>query len=183
MNVDQVRNIFLVGFMASGKTSVGIALTRLSGWPFIDTDDEVVRWAGKSIDMIFQGSGEDGFRELEQSVINTICQRDGRIIAAGGGAFVDQTNRSRMLESGEVFCLDASANTILGRLSSQTGNEPVRPLLAGEDPLGRVQELMAERQPAYSEAHHTIRTDKLTPDEIASLILLTCGLEPRVSGG
>ncbi len=179
MNVDQVRNIFLVGFMASGKTSVGIALSRISGWPLVDADDEIERRSGKSIEVIFRDSGEDAFRELERMAISDLCQREGRIIAAGGGAFVDEANRSRMLESGEVFCLNASPETIYQRLSAQAGNESVRPLLAVGDPLGRIQELVAQRQAAYSEAHHTIQTDKMTPNDIANLILLTCGLESR----
>ena len=85
--MDQARNIFLVGFMASGKTSVGIALTRLSGWPLVDADDEIVRRSGKSIEMIFRDSGEDAFRKLEQLAIKDLCQKEGRIVAAGGGAF------------------------------------------------------------------------------------------------
>ena len=177
--MDKARNIFLVGFMASGKTSVGIALTRLSGWPLVDADDEIVRWSGKSIEMIFRDSGEDAFRELERLVIKDLCQKEGRIVAAGGGAFLDEQNRSRMLEYGEVFCLNAKPETIHQRLSTQAGNDPVRPLLAGNDPVDRIQELLVERQSAYSQAHHTIQTDKMTPNEIANLILLTCGLEPR----
>jgi shikimate kinase len=165
--------------MASGKTSVGIALTQLSGWPLIDVDDEIVRRSGKSIEVIFQDSGEDAFREIERLAIKDICQKVGRIIAAGGGAFLDGQNRSRMLEYGEVFCLNAKADTIHERLSAQAWNDPVRPLLAGDDPVDRIQELLAERQEAYSQAHHTIQTDKMTPREIANLILLTCGLEPR----
>ena len=179
--MDQARNIFLVGFMASGKTSVGIALTRLSGWPLVDADDEIVRRSGKSIEMIFRDSGEDAFRKLEQLAIKDLCQKEGRIVAAGGGAFLDEVNRSRMLEYGEVFCLNAKADTIHQRLSVQAGDDAVRPLLSGNDPVDRIQELLTERQEAYSQAHHTIQTDKLTPNEIANLILLTCGLEPRAT--
>ena len=174
--MDQVRNIFLVGFMASGKTSVGIALTRMLGWPLVDGDDEIVRRSGKSIEAIFRDSGEDAFRELERSAIAELCRQQGRIITAGGGAFIDETNRTRMLESGEVFCLSARAGTIHQRLSAQSGSDPVRPLLEGDDPLGRIQDLMVERQAAYSQAHHTIQTDRLAPDEIADLIVQTCGL-------
>lgn len=169
--------------MASGKTSAGIALTRTLGWPLVDGDDEIVRRTGKSIETIFQELGEEEFRQIESSVINELCRHEGKIITPGGGAFVDETNRSRMLESGEVFCLTASPATIYRRLCAEAGNGPVRPLLEVEDPMERIHELMAERQAVYSQAHHTIQTDKLAPEEIANLIVLTCGLGAPSTGG
>lgn len=169
--------------MASGKTSAGIALTRMLGWPLVDGDDEIVRRTGKSIDAIFRQSGEEGFRQIERSVINELCRHEGKIIAPGGGAFVDETNRSRMLESGEVFCLNASPDTIYQRLRAESVNRPVRPLMAVEDSMGRIYELMAGRQAAYSQAHHTIQTDTLTPEEIANRIVSTCGLGTPSTGG
>ena len=103
MQSDQVRNIILVGFMASGKSSVGRALSRRCGWTRWDADDEIVAWAGKPIADIFRDSGEDAFRELERSVVKEICLETGRIIAAGGGSFIDDENRRTMLEFGTVF--------------------------------------------------------------------------------
>ena len=85
MQADEVRNIILVGFMASGKSSVGRALARRTGWPRIDADDEIVSRAGKPISDIFRDSGEDAFRALEREVTTDICNETGRIIAAGGG--------------------------------------------------------------------------------------------------
>lgn len=180
--VDAVRNIFLVGFMASGKTTVGVALTRMLGWPLIDGDDEIVRQTGKSIETIFKESGEGAFRQLERSVINDLCSQQGRIIAPGGGAFVDHTNRVRMLESGEVFCLNASPDTIHQRLSEQSSDGAVRPLMDVEDPVARIQELLSERHEAYSQAHHMIDTDRLSPNEIADLIRQACRLDSLNTG-
>ena len=97
------RNIILVGFMASGKSVVGEALSRLTGRPLVDADDEIVSRAGKPIHQIFQGSGEAAFRYLERSVIRDLCSGPGRIIATGGGAFVDPDIRERMLADGLVF--------------------------------------------------------------------------------
>ena len=202
--LNQPRNIILVGFMASGKSVVGRALSRLTGRPFLDADEEVVRRAGKSIDRIFQESGETAFRDLERSVIRDLCARPGNVIAGGGGAFVDAGNRSRMLAGGTVFCLSAQAETILRRMSdsrdaspSQTPSpplasstqdaappepaEPVRPLLAGTDPMGRIKALLTQRADAYAQAHHTIETDHRSPDETAQRILEICGFEN--SGG
>ena len=165
------RNIFLVGFMASGKTHVGSALSRLTGWDLVDADDELVRRAGKSITHIFKESGEASFREMERSVIKDLCLGQRRIIAAGGGAFVDDGNRSIMLNNGLVICLSAKPETIYQRVVEQDGDAAVRPLLAGPDPLQRIKELLAQRAGAYAQAHHTIETDELAPAQVAERIV------------
>jgi shikimate kinase len=165
------RNIFLVGFMASGKTSVGRALSQATGWALIDADDEIVLRAGKPIARIFEDSGEDAFRELERSVIKDLCGEKRHIIAAGGGAFVDSANQSRMLESGAVVCLEARPETIYRRLLHEDGGAAVRPLLSGDDPMGRIEELLAQRRSAYAKAHHTIDTDEMAPEQIADRVL------------
>ena len=164
-------NIFLVGFMASGKTRVGAALACLTGWDLVDADDELVRRAGRSIACIFKESGEAGFREMERSVINDLCLGQRRIIAAGGGAFVDDSNRSRMLNNGLVVCLSAKPETIHQRIVEQDGDAAVRPLLASPDPLQRIRELVTQRIPAYAQAHHTIDTDELTPEQVAERVM------------
>ncbi len=167
----QPRNIFLVGFMASGKTSVGAALSGMTGWELVDADDELVRRAGKSIAQIFEECGEARFREMERSVIRDLCLGRQRIIAAGGGAFVDDSNRSTMLNNGLVVCLSAKPETILQRVVEQDGDATVRPLLAGPDPLQRINDLLAQRATAYAQAHHTIETDNLTPEQVAERIM------------
>ena len=166
----QPRNIFLVGFMASGKTSVGAALSGMTGWELVDADDELVRRAGKSITRIFEESGETSFREMERSVIKDLCMGYHRIIAAGGGAFVDDSNRSTMLNSGLVVCLSAKPETIYRRVVEQDGDAVVRPLLASPDPLQRINDLLAQRAAAYTQAHHTIDTDELTPEQVAERV-------------
>jgi shikimate kinase len=203
------RNIILVGFMASGKSVVGEVLSRLTGMPLLDTDDEIVLRAGKPINQIFQESGEAAFRELERAVIADLCSRSGNVIAAGGGAFVDPGNRTLMLASGLVFCLGAQPETILRRVteptsvppSSRQGREglsssqkadeqgnrggahnPVRPLLTGGDPMGRIKSLLAQRADAYAQAHHTIETDQLTPEQVAGRILGLCSTRTAVNG-
>ena len=175
MQADQVRNIILVGFMASGKSSVGRALSRRIGWPRVDADEEIVSRAGRPIADIFQDSGEDAFRELERAVMRDICLENGRIIAAGGGSFVDEETRRTMLECGTVFYLSTRPETIHRRVTRGNPNAPARPLLAGGDPLERIKELLAQRAPAYSQAHHSIETDQLSPDQVAEAILNICG--------
>ena len=167
--------------MASGKSVVGAVLSRITGMPLLDADEEIVRQAGKLIHQIFQESGEAAFRALERSTIGDLCAQSGNIIAAGGGAFVDPNNRGTMLANGRVVCLKARPETILQRISqtqesdnSAGGKVPVRPLLAGDNPTERIKSLLDQRAEAYTQAHHTIETDHLTPDQVAGRILELC---------
>jgi shikimate kinase len=174
----QPQNIILVGFMASGKSHVGRVLSRKTGWPLVDADDEIVHRAGKPIHQLFQEQGEAAFRTLESTIITDLCAGSGRIIAAGGGAFVSLDNRRRMLDSGLVFCLSARPETVYRRVAeSSTSDAAVRPLLAGDNPLERIKTLLAKRSQAYAQAHHTIETDTLTPEQVADCILRLCHLE------
>ena len=189
MNPDMTRrNIILVGFMASGKSVVGEALSRLAGMPLVDADEEIARRAGRPIRQIFEKDGEAAFRELERAVIADLCAGVGRVIAAGGGAFVDPDNRDAMLASGVVFCLSARPETILERLSQEPGDgveatgADGRPMLAGDDVKSRVESLMAQRGDAYDRAHHTIETDELTPELAARRILELCPAMTAVKG-
>ena len=165
-------NISLVGFMASGKSHVGRILSERTGMPLVDADEVIVKRAGKSIEQIFADEGEAAFRALEREVIAELCSDKGQIISAGGGAFVDPDNRRAMLAGGMVFCLQARPETIYQRLKADNDSgQAVRPLLAGVDPLGRIRELLATRAEAYSQAHHCIDTDELTPEEVAERVM------------
>ena len=170
----QPNNIILVGFMASGKSHVGRILARRTGMPLVDADTEIVARAGKSVERIFAEEGEAAFRALEREVIAELCAGPGRIISAGGGAFVDPDNRRVMLSGGAVFCLHAQPETIYRRLTSDNDTgKAVRPLLTGDDPLGRIRELLAQRTEAYGQAHYRIDTDALTPEQVAEVVLAT----------
>lgn len=171
------KNIILVGFMGTGKSVVGKAVSRLTDRPFVDADEELVRRAGRPISQIFQEDGEAAFRELERSVINDLCSQSGTVIAAGGGAFVDPENRALMLGRARVFCLSAKPETISERTSEL---QPIRPLLARDDTLTRIKELLAQRADAYALAHHTIETDDLTPEQVARRVLALCRTGEKV---
>ena len=175
MQSEQVRNIILVGFMASGKSSVARAISRRCHWPRIDADEEIVARARKPIADIFRDSGEDVFRALERTVVSDICGEAGRVIAAGGGSFMDDENRQAMLDGGTVFYLSARPETIHYRGTRGNPNAPVRPLLGAGNSLQRIEELLQERMPVYSQAHHTVETDGLSPDQVAMAILKICG--------
>ena len=177
------RNIILVGFMASGKTSVGRALADRTGWTLVDADDVIVARAGKPIHRIFAEDGEPAFRELESRVIADLCAGERQVIASGGGAFVSERNREVMLSGGRVFFLSATPATILRRVQEEDAGGPIRPLLAPSagaeqdyDPEARIAGLLAQRGPAYSQAHHTVETDALTAEDVAERIGETCGI-------
>ena len=171
------RNIILVGFMASGKTSVGRALAERIGWTLVDADDVIVARAGKPIHRVFAEDGEPAFRELERQVIADLCAGERQVIASGGGSFVDPQNRDAMLSGGVVFYLSTSPAEILRRVQAEDADGPIRPLLAVDDPEARIAELLAARAAAYAQAHHTVETDGLTAAGVAEVVGEICGMD------
>lgn len=173
-NNHQKSNIILIGFSTTGKSRAGWLLAQRLGWAFIDTDVWVAGMAGKSIPDIFKDHGELHFRELERLALEEALMRQQAVIATGGGAVVYQTNRRKMRERGWVVLLEAQPETILQRMQAEdAGSEvPIRPLLAGDDPLQRIIELKMERQPLYDKlADEIIHTDHLTLEEVVDSLI------------
>lgn len=151
------RNIYLVGLMGAGKSSVARELARLLGREAADTDAEVVRAAGRSIPEIFAAEGEAGFRSREAAALALLAGRSDLVIATGGGIVLRAENRERMRATGRVFYLHAPAEELHRRVAR--GGIPGRPLLAGGDPLGTLRRLLAERDPLYrATAHHVMES-------------------------
>ena len=175
------NNIFLVGFMASGKSHVGRQLAKRTGWKLLDADSVIIERAGRNIEEIFKTEGEVFFRSLESEIVSELCSGSRQIIAMGGGAFLNPANREQMLSHGSVVCLRAKPETIFKRLNKSQSkdrggrNTPVRPLLGQNDPLELIESLIQERSVAYSEAHYQVDTDEFGPDEIAVQILNLLG--------
>lgn len=169
------QNIILIGFSTTGKSSLAPRVAQHLGWEGVDTDEEVVKLAGKPIPQIFAQEGEGHFRGLERQVLERACSGERKVIAAGGGAILDPGNRQLLQESGMVVLLEAQPQTIYQRLLKDTENQVspnIRPLLAGADPLERIQSLKAQRQPLYSAiAGWTVHTDNLTEEEVASEVV------------
>jgi len=161
-----VRNIILIGFMGTGKSTVGKAVATELDWGFIDTDEQVEALAGKSISELFAQDGEQHFRKLESQVLSDIAKREHLVVSTGGGAVLRQENRQAMLASGLVVALTADAETIIERVRLDTN----RPLLAGDLP-SKVQRLMKERAGAYDFATVKIDTSGLGVEEIVEIIL------------
>lgn len=166
-----MSNIILVGFSFTGKTRVAQLVSRIMGWSWLDTDEDIVKLAGKSISEIFSQDGESAFRKLEKKVLRTACSGQNKVIATGGGAVLDKQNRGLMQSSGVIVCLEASPEAIYKRLKLEIKKNPknsiIRPLLASAKPLQRIRELKAFRQPFYSIANWTVHTDKLSLEEVA----------------
>ena len=164
------RNLFLIGFSGSGKSTVGReAATRL-GWTFVDTDEEIVRRSGSTIEHVFADIGEEGFRDVEHAVLVEISKGERQVVSTGGGIVTSERNRALMSESGVVVCLEARPETIDRRVS--TGDDdPVRPMLETKQRGRRIEHLKAERQPFYALADWTVHTDRLTPGAAADEVV------------
>jgi shikimate kinase/3-dehydroquinate synthase len=175
MKVDKrINNLIITGFSGTGKSLVAVEVALRLNWDFLDTDDEIVKQTGKPIAEIFRQDGEDKFRELEREMIKKACQQRQAVIAIGGGAIVDPQNYELLAKTGLVVCLEAKPETIYERFFRETARDPeavVRPLLAVDNPLERIKQLKASRQPYYAKADWTIHTDGLSIGEVAEEVI------------
>jgi len=175
MKVDRrITNLIITGFSGTGKSLVAIEVALRLNWDFLDTDDEIVKQAGKPIAEIFRQDGEGKFRELERETIRKACQQRQTVIAIGGGAIVDPQNYKLLAKTGLIVCLEAKPETIYERLFREAASNPdreVRPLLAVDNPLERIKQLKASRQPYYANVDWTIHTDNLNISEVAEEVI------------
>lgn len=146
------RNIYLVGLMGAGKTTVGRQLAKRLGRPFFDSDHEIVERTGVPIPTIFEIEGEDGFRRREAQTIHELTESDGLVLATGGGAVLRPENRQRLHETGWVIYLNVPPIMLYER----TRHDRNRPLLQVVDPLAKLEELYAARDPLYREVAHLV---------------------------
>lgn len=153
MSGDQV---FLVGPMGSGKSTVGRILARCLGWDCLDLDAQILWLAGRTIPAIFETQGEAGFRDWEERALAAVADRDEPlVVATGGGVVLRENNRRRMREAGWMVYLDAPVETLLARTAGDTN----RPLLQVDDPRAKLAELQSQRDPLYRQAHYTVATE------------------------
>ena len=175
MKLDRrITNLIITGFSGTGKSLVAMEVALRLNWDFLDTDDEIVKQTGKPITEIFSQDGEDSFRELEREMIRKACQQRQTVIAIGGGAIVDPQNYELLAKTGLIVCLEAKPETIYERLFREAARGPeteVRPLLAVDNPLERIRQLKASRQPHYAKADWTIHTDGLSVSEVAEEVI------------
>ncbi len=152
-------NIFLIGPMGAGKTTIGRQIAKNLGVDFVDSDHEIEQRTGASIPLIFEIEGEEGFRKREREVIDDLTRRKGIVLATGGGAVLDSINRNHLAGRGTVIYLRASLDHLLKR----TARDRNRPLLQTEDPRARLEGIIKIREPLYREiADIIIDTDSNT---------------------
>ena len=164
------KNLVLIGFMGSGKTSVGLKLSYKLKMPVEDTDKLIERREGKSIRQIFEEEGEEVFRKKETELLGELADRQGRVIySVGGGTPVREENRKLLRQLGTVVYLQISPETVYERLKGDT----TRPLLQCENPMEKIRELIESRKEAYEScADIMIAVDLLDMEEILEQI---CG--------
>jgi shikimate kinase len=150
--VENRRNIYLVGLMGAGKTTVGRQLAKRLARPFFDSDHEIVERTGVPIPTIFEIEGEEGFRRREAQTIQELTETSNIVMATGGGVVLNQDNRRRLHETGWVVYLNVPPALLFER----TRHDRNRPLLHVADPLAKLEELHALRDPLYRDAAHLV---------------------------
>ncbi len=160
-------NVALFGFMGVGKTTVGRLLATQLEYTFVDSDAEAEREAGMRICEVFASLGEPAFRTLEHGVVQRLSAGDGQVIALGGGVVLDPLNTELLRRSSRMVLLTASPEEI----SLRTWLDKTRPLLAGEDRLGRIRMLLDERRERYlAAADMVVDTNGVPPIRVAKAI-------------
>lgn len=171
-NIDEIKAhltdpIVLVGLMGAGKTTVGRLLAEKLGWPFYDSDDEIVRSAGKSISKIFEEEGEPAFRDLERMTIQGLLRHGVCVIASGGGSISIPETAKSILENSLCLWIDAPVDLLVERTRGSN-----RPLLQHGDPTEVLTMLARKRNEAYRQAHLHVLDDGLEPEEMTNRILM-----------
>ena len=158
-------NVFLVGPMGAGKSTIGRHLARVLGQRFVDADREIEARTGASISLIFDLEGEAGFRRRESAVIAELAASDGLVVATGGGAVLDPANRAALRQRGTVVYLHAPLEVLIRR----TRRDRDRPLLQTADPRASLERIVLDRDPLYREvADLVIETDHRSVPSVVS---------------
>jgi|APCry1669188970_1035186.scaffolds.fasta_scaffold24879_2 shikimate kinase len=166
MNKGTRKNIALLGFMGTGKTTVGQLLATQFRMTFVDMDRVIEERAGKAVSRIFEEDGEPHFRSLERALVRELSAKQGLVIGAGGGVVLNSDNVSDLSRSGLVVCLMAAPEEILKRLSGDNK----RPLLEGGEKAAKILKLLESRLALYESIPRRVDTTHLTPVEVAEKV-------------
>ncbi|HEU4959688.1 MAG TPA: shikimate kinase [Sphingomonas sp.] len=166
------RPIVLIGLMGAGKTTVGRRLAQRLGLPFVDADEEIEAAAGMTITEIFQMFGEEYFRDGERRVIARLIDGTRKVIATGGGAFMNERTRALILEKTTAIWLEADLDTLVDRVRRRS----TRPLLKDRDPRQVLTDLAKARNPIYALAPIHVRSHPSPHDATVRSILRALGL-------
>lgn len=162
-----IRNLALIGFMGSGKSSVGRTVAEILGYTFLDTDDLIEQRAGMSISEIFAREGEPAFRDREARLVGELAAMNRCVISTGGGLPTVEGNLDNLKTHALVVCLWTTPERIFERVRSQSH----RPLLQVADPLARIRELLEARRPFYRQADVLVGTDRRSAREVAQQVV------------
>ena len=176
-----MKNIVLVGFMGTGKTSTGKVLAQRLGKAFIDMDSRIEEEQGMTIPKIFETEGEAHFRRLEKELVRKLSERANAVISTGGGTIKDPENVALLKKSGLIVCLTASPEIILER----TERKGERPVLDGADQgdrLAAIEKLLAERAEFYRQADYFVDTGDLSPLQVTERIVHTLKTRGELRG-
>lgn len=167
---DKTNNIYLIGLMGVGKSTIGRQLASALHLPFYDSDKVIEEQTGVDIPTIFEYEGEEGFRKREQNIIQELTQIPGIVLATGGGTILKESNRQDLMNHGYVVYLKCSIEKILQR----TKRDNQRPLLNTEDPRARVEKLSSEREAFYRQcADICIETSNMQSKQVVNHILVS----------
>ncbi len=162
-----IQNLALIGFMGTGKTSIGRLVAEQLHYDFVDTDELIESSTGRTIPEIFAQQGEVAFRQLEARLVEELAARMRTVISTGGGLPVNPANLASLKTHALVVCLWASPEKIFERVRAQTH----RPLLHDPDPMAKIRSLLAAREPAYRQADVLINTELRSAREVAQQVL------------
>lgn len=167
-----MKNIFLIGFMGCGKSTIARALSKKLGVIQVEMDELIVEEQGMPITEIFEKYGEEHFRDIETELVYRLQKMDGVVVSCGGGAVLREENRNRMKQSGVIVLLTAKPETILARVKNSTN----RPVLNGNMNLEYIKELMERRRACYEDAADiTVATDGKSVEEICQEMIEKLG--------
>ncbi|MEH6753142.1 MAG: shikimate kinase [Alphaproteobacteria bacterium] len=160
------KSIVMVGLMGAGKSAIGRRLANHLHLPFVDADTEIEVAAGCSIEEIFERHGEEAFRDGERRVIARLLEGPPIVLATGGGAFMDEFTRARIIESGVSIWLRADLETLVRRTAKRSN----RPLLKNDDPAKTLKDLMKVRHPIYELSDIVVESDDAPPEETVNRV-------------
>jgi shikimate kinase len=159
-------NLVLIGFMGTGKTTVGRKLAKKFGLKFVDTDHEIEKITGHKVTEIFKKFGEIRFRSEEKAAVRRIIREDNQVIATGGGVVLDPENVQMLKQNGITICLSAESEIIFQRVK----HKKTRPLLQTANQLETINKLLAERHPYYQCAEFVLDTSERNLDQVVEEI-------------
>ncbi len=162
------KNIVLIGFMGTGKSTVASRLAARLNRKFVDMDREIERVVGMTVSEIFKRYGEIRFRSEEKLIAQKLARESGLVIATGGGVVLEQVNMDTLSQNGIIICMEATPNEILERVNRKKGT---RPLIRKNAQLQDIEEMLKARETLYAQADYRVNTSGKSPEQVTNEIM------------